>query len=63
MVYITIKKKRNFSKILNIEVKQLKKLRIMCESRVLKTNKKILKNQCLEQSMFQKVKNYVYKNK
>ena len=63
MVYITIKKKRNFSKILNIEVKQLKKLRIMCESRVLKTNKKILKNQRLEQSMFQKIKNYVYKNK
>ena len=63
MVYITIKKKRNFSKILNFEVKQLKKLRIICESRVLKTNKKILKNQRLEQSMFQKIKNYVYKNK
>ena len=48
---------------LNNKVKQLKKIKIKYENMAVKINKKIVKNQRLEESVFQKIKNYVYKNK
>ena len=48
---------------LNNKVKQLKKIKIKFENMAVKINKKIVKNQRLEESVFQKIKNYVYKNK
>ena len=48
---------------LNNKVRQLKKIKIKYENMEVKINKKILKNQCLEQSAFQKYENYVHKNK
>ena len=48
---------------LNNKVRQLKKIKIKYENMAVKINKKIVKNQRLEESVFQKIKNYVYKNK